>query len=136
MISWSNWTPNDSFGICLSWGFQNCPWSLNLMKFWLRYLRLKSIESTSKISFSSTFYWLFENGALSSTLNNSVNPSSILEINDSFGIFMTSRFQNCPWSLNLMKNLLSYSRLKAKLHFQRVNKSWREAYFWNALNCL
>ena len=55
MISWSNWTPNDSFGICSSWGFQNCPWSLNLMKFWLRYLRLKTIESISKISFSSTF---------------------------------------------------------------------------------
>ena len=25
----------DSFGICSSWAFQNCPWKLNLTKIWL-----------------------------------------------------------------------------------------------------
>ena len=48
-----------------------------------------------------------------------------------FLILMTSRFQNCPWSLNLMKKWLRYARLKARLHFQRSNKSWDEIKFWN-----
>ena len=49
MNSWSNWTPNDSFWICLSWEIWNM---LYLIKFWIRYLRLRL-----KINFSSTFYW-------------------------------------------------------------------------------
>ena len=53
--SWSNLKPNDSFEICLSWGFQNTPYMLNLMNFWLRYLRLKTIDTTSKFNFISTF---------------------------------------------------------------------------------
>ena len=40
----SNLKPNDSFEICLSWGFQNIPNMLNLMKFWLRYLMIKTIQ--------------------------------------------------------------------------------------------
>ena len=51
----SNLKPNDSFGICSSWGFRNTPYMLNLMKFWLRYLRLKTIDTTSKFNFISTF---------------------------------------------------------------------------------
>ena len=82
------------------------------------------------------FYWLFGNGALPSTLNNSVNSSSNSKIRDSFGICLSWGFRNCHWFLELMKDWLNYSRLKTKLHFQRVNKSWREANFWNALNCL
>ena len=39
----SNIRANDSFEICLSWGFQNTPNMLNLMKFWLRYLMLKTM---------------------------------------------------------------------------------------------
>ena len=31
MNSWSNWTPNDSFGICWSWAFRNIPCMLNLI---------------------------------------------------------------------------------------------------------
>ena len=37
--SYKNWSiikSKDSFGICTSWGFQNCPWKLNLIKIWLR----------------------------------------------------------------------------------------------------
>ena len=41
MNSWSNWTSNDSFEICSSWGFPNNPYMFDLMKFWLSYLRLK-----------------------------------------------------------------------------------------------
>ena len=46
---------------------------LNLMKFWLSYLRLKTIYTIKKIGCSSIFYWLLGNWALSSTLNISVN---------------------------------------------------------------
>ena len=53
--SWSNLKPNGSFEICSSWGFRNTPYMLNLMKFWLRYLRLKTSDTTSKFNFDSTF---------------------------------------------------------------------------------
>ena len=49
MKSWSNLTPNGSFKICSSWRFQSTPYMLNLMKFWLRYLRLKTIDIFQKI---------------------------------------------------------------------------------------
>ena len=54
--------------ICWSSGFQNTPYMINLMKFWLRYLRLKTMDTLPNIDCSSTFYWLFRNQALSSTL--------------------------------------------------------------------
>ena len=57
-------------------------------------------------------------------------------INDSVRILMTSRFQNCPWSLNLMKKWLRYSRLKTRFPFQRSNKSWDEIKFWSGIICL
>ena len=37
----SNLASNDSFEISSSWGFQNCPWLLDLIKIWPRYWRLK-----------------------------------------------------------------------------------------------
>ena len=36
--TWSNWTPNDSFGFCSSRGFLNNLYVFNLIKFWLRFL--------------------------------------------------------------------------------------------------
>ena len=54
MNSWSNWTSNDNLGICLWWGFQNFH-MFNLMKFWLIYLRLKTMDTNWKTNFSSTF---------------------------------------------------------------------------------
>ena len=63
------------FWICLSWGFRNTPYMFNLMKFWLRYLRLKTMNTIQNIDCSSIFYWLFRNQALSSTLNIPVNSS-------------------------------------------------------------
>jgi len=47
--SWSNLTPNGSFKICSSWRFENTPYMLNLMKFWLRYLGLKTIYIFQKL---------------------------------------------------------------------------------------
>ena len=44
----STWSPNDSFGFCSSRELQNTPYMLNLMKFWLRYLRLKTINTRLK----------------------------------------------------------------------------------------
>ena len=46
---------NLSFEICKSRGFRNTPYMLNLMNFWPRYLRLKTIDTTSKFNFDSTF---------------------------------------------------------------------------------
>ena len=90
MNSLSNWTPDDSFGICLSWGFRNTPYMFNLMKFWLRYLRLKTMNTIQNIDCSSIFYWLFRNQALSSTLNIPVNSSS----NSKIGVSLPWGFQN------------------------------------------
>ena len=104
MNSWSNQTSNDSFDICLSWGFRNTPYMFDLMKFWLSYLRLKTIDSISKTDCSSTFYWFYRNEALSSTLNISVNSSSNSKIRVSFGICLSWGFWNWPWSLNFMQH--------------------------------
>ena len=49
--SWSNLLPKNSFGICLSSGFQNTPYMLNLMKFWLIYLKLKTTDTIKKFNF-------------------------------------------------------------------------------------
>ena len=57
--SWSNFTPNGSFKICLSWPFQSTPYMLNLMKFWLRYLRLKTIDIFQKLISFHLFHCQF-----------------------------------------------------------------------------
>ena len=123
---WSNWTPNDSFGICSSWGFRNFPYMFNLMKFWLWYLRLKTMETISKIDCSATFYLPYGNWALSSTLNVSVNAASNLKIRVSFRILMTSIFQNWPWPKGWRQCLISEESVK----------SWRAVNFWNDIHCL
>ena len=58
--SWSNLKPNGSFEICSSWGFQNTPYMLNLMEFWLSYMRLKTSDTTSKSNFDSTLLLLWK----------------------------------------------------------------------------
>ena len=75
--TFSVFSPNNSFGICSSWGFQNTPYMFNLMKFWLRYLRLQTMDTVPNIDCSSTFYWLFRNEALSATLKIPVNSSCL-----------------------------------------------------------
>ena len=57
--SWSNLKPNDSFEICSSRGFQNTPYMLNLMNFWLRYLRLKTIDTFIKLILFHLFHCQF-----------------------------------------------------------------------------
>ena len=59
-----NFLPQQNLKFCQ----QNTPYLFNLMKFWLRHLRLKTMDSIPNIDCSSTFYWLFRNQALSSTL--------------------------------------------------------------------
>ena len=63
--SWTLLNFNDSFGICISWGFQNTPRLLNLMKIWLKYWRLNatfnstltSIFGTGKFCYGLTYAW-------------------------------------------------------------------------------
>ena len=57
--SWSNFTPNGSFKICSSWRFQSTPYMLNLMKFWPRYLRLKTIDIFQKLISFHLFHCQF-----------------------------------------------------------------------------
>ena len=55
----SKFKSRDSFGNCLSWGFQNTPNMLKLIEFWLRYLRSKTNDMILKIS--SKFIEIDEN---------------------------------------------------------------------------
>ena len=105
--------PSNSFGICYSWGFRNTPYMLNLMKFWLRYLRLKTVDIFQKLISSSSF-------SLSII---SVNSSANSKIRDRFEICLSWGFQNCHWLLKLMKTWLRYPRLKARLNFWKVKES-------------
>ena len=57
--SWSNITPNGSLKICSSWRFQSTPYMLNLMKFWPRYLRLKTIDIFLKLISFHLFHCQF-----------------------------------------------------------------------------
>ena len=122
----SNLKPNNSFGICSSWGFRNTPYMLNLMKFWLRYLRLKTVDIFQKNISSSSF-------SLSII---SVNSSANSKIRNRFEICVSCGFQNCHWLLKSMKTWLRYARLKARLNFCRMNKSCDEIKFWSGINCI
>ena len=104
MNSWSNQTSNDSFDICLSWGFRNTPYMFDLMKFWLSYLRLKTIDSISKTDCSSITCSLEIEPCLLFTLNISAKTSSNQTPPSCFGILITNRFQKCHWESNLTKN--------------------------------
>ena len=65
MKSWTILNFNDSFGICMSWGFRNLRWLLNLIKIWLKYWRLNttlisaltSIFGTGKFCHGLTYAW-------------------------------------------------------------------------------
>ena len=99
----SNLKPRDSFGICLSWGFQNYPRLLNLMKIWLSYWRLNTPDIISKFNFFS-FRSKDENDVLSLTFNISTKSSSNSTIWGCFFWICSSwGFQNTPRLLNLMK---------------------------------
>ena len=111
--SWSNFTPNGSFKICSSWRFQSTPYMLNLMKFWPRYLRLKTTDIFQKLISSSSF----------SLPIFSVISSLILKIRDRFVICSSWGFQNWHWLLKLMKNWQRYSRLKARPNFRKDDEN-------------
>ena len=86
--SWSIIKTSGSFGICTSWGFQNCPWKLDLTKIWLRISRTKT---------KSNLKHFFDIDLLFCTSIFSAKSWSNLTFRDSFGILRTCRFQNCPW---------------------------------------
>ena len=111
--SWSNLTAYGSFKICSLWRFWNTPYMLNLMKFWLRYLRLKKVEIFQKLISSSSF-------SMSIIL---VNWSINSKIRDIFEICSSWGFQNCHWLLKLMKKWLRYFRLKSRLNFRKVTEN-------------
>ena len=67
------------------------------MKFQLGHLRLKTIDSISKIDCSSITCSLEIEPCLLFTLNISAKTSSNQTCGGCFGILMTRRFQNCPW---------------------------------------
>ena len=110
MKSSSNSKLNDSFGICSWWRFQNTAYMLNLMKFWLRYFRLKTIDIFQKLISFSSF----------SLPNISVNSSSNSKIRDRFEICLSWGFWNCHWLFKL--NWLRYSRLMVRNNFQKINE--------------
>ena len=80
------------------------PYIFNLMKFWLSYLRLKTIDSISKIDCSSITCSLEIEPCLLFTLNISAKTSSNQTPPSCFGILITNRFQKCHWESNLTKN--------------------------------
>ena len=90
------------------------------------WIRISLFELSLNITENPEF---FGNWALFSTLNISVNTASNLKFRVSFGILMTSRFLNWPWSLNLMKNWLRYSRLKTRLDFCTGSKKLKSSHF-------
>ena len=52
--SWSNRNSNDSFGICMSWGFQNTSYILDLIRFWLSNLKFNTLNLISKLDIFSS----------------------------------------------------------------------------------
>ena len=56
--SWSIIKTRDSFRICLSWGFQNTPWKLNLMKIWLSKSRSKAFYPfLNNVCYGISYEW-------------------------------------------------------------------------------
>ena len=90
------------FWICSSWGFQNTPRLLNLMKIWQRYWRSKTTHHI-QLYFKMKRSWILKWYQVCLTFNNSAKSSSNSTIWGSFEILTTSRFQNFPWVSDLMK---------------------------------
>ena len=90
--------------------------TVGAVQFWLRFLRLKTMETISKIDCSSTFYWLLGNWdkklkssqylewyPLSLTANISVKTLSNWTCRGHFGIVMKSRFMKKTWKTSNCK---------------------------------
>ena len=70
------------------------------MKFWLSYLRLKTIDSISKIDGSSITFSL----EIEPCLLPWISQPKLHQIKHVGGILESSWFQNCHWESNLTKN--------------------------------
>ena len=133
----SNLKPNDSFEICLSWGFRNIPNMLNLMKFWLRYLLIKTIQLIPLQNLiSSQLLFILQKWSLAFNLAYLSHFFIKFKDQGQFWSLLAWGFWNCHWFWKLMKNWLRYSKLKERLNFWRSNKGWDEIKFWSGINCL
>ena len=111
--SWSNLTPNGSFKICLLWRFQSTPYMLNLMKFWLRYLRLKTIDIFQKLILFHLFHCQLS----------PIFLHQIQRLGTDFFICSLWGFKSCHWILKLIKKWQKYGRLKARPNFQKDHEN-------------
>ena len=92
--------------IVFVWGFNQVSW-----------YRILCLRQNSVIHLKSKLRDDFEIYAISLTLKMSFISLSNLEIKNIFKICRPSWFQNCPWLFHLIKNWMSYLRLKRRHKF-------------------
>ena len=114
--SWSNLKPNGSFEICSSWGFQNTPYMLNLMEFWLSYMRLKTSDTTSKSNFDSTLLLLWK---LSLAFNHEYLSQFLIKFKDQgqFWNLLFTRIPKVSLIFKIDKELTEIFKVKGKAQF-------------------
>ena len=111
--SGSNLTSNGSFKICSSWQFENTPYMLNLMKFWLRYLGLKTIYIFQKlISFHPFSLPIISNIS-----------SSNSKIRDSFFFLPVMRIQKLSLIIEIDKEMTELFKVKPRPNFRKDDKN-------------
>jgi len=108
--SWSNLTPNGSFKICSSWRFENTPYMLILMKFWLRYLRLKTIHIFQKLISFHLFHF-----QLSPIFFHQIQWSGT----DFFLLVMIMRIQKLSLITEIDKEITEIFKVKGKAQFPK-----------------
>ena len=91
----------------------NTPYMPNLMNFWLRYLRLKTIDVFQKI----ILFHLFLLPIISNI------SSSNSKIRNRFLICLSWGFKNWHWILKLIKKWLRYSSLKSRPNFWKDDEN-------------
>ena len=95
MNTCSNCTQNDSSGICSSQGFRNASFMFDLMKFWLKYSRLKTM-------FKNLFNFLLTLWKLSLVFNLKYLSQFFIKSKDqgqfwnTRGVYFVPKFYNCP----------------------------------------
>ena len=114
--SGSNLKPNGSFEICSSWGFQNTPYMLNLMEFWLSYMRLKTSDTTSKSNFDSTLLLLWK---LSLAFNHEYLSQFLIKFKDQgqFWNLLFTRIPKVSLIFKIDKELTEIFKVKGKAQF-------------------
>ena len=114
--SGSNLKTNGSFEILSSWGFQNTPYMLNLMEFWLSYMRLKTSDTTSKSNFDSTLLLLWK---LSLAFNHEYLSQFLIKFKDQgqFWNLLFTRIPKVSLIFKIDKELTEIFKVKGKAQF-------------------